>query len=137
MARRKYRPAGTDKATNLSVTPDFLQQRAERSTSKGYAKQKWISFCEALLSDGYRLSIYEARQTFSKYITVHGRGAKPFKVRFSNHRPIAARERAGDCDFFVGVTNLTITTTDQALAAVRSHFAVQTAPAISQQGDSL
>jgi hypothetical protein len=123
--RRNRRPAPADKATNLAVTPDFLKVRAERATSKGYTKQKWIAFCETLLADGYHLTIYEARNTFSKYITVKAKGAKPFKVRFSNHRPIAERERAGDCDFFVGVTNLTVTTTDQALAAVRSHFGVQ------------
>ena len=122
MKRRSNYKLSSDKATNIAVTAPFLEQRAERSTSKGYAKQKWVMFCETLLSEGYKLSIYEARKTFSKYITVKGSGGKPFKVRFSNHRPIAERERAGDCDFFVGVTNLTVTTTDHALAAVRAHF---------------
>lgn len=88
----------------------------------GFPKQKWVKFCEILLSEGYELSLYEARRTVSKYVTVGRKGAKPFKVRFSNHRPIAQREDAGDCDFFVGVTNRTVTTTTQALAAVRAHF---------------
>jgi hypothetical protein len=111
-----------DKATHMVVTPQFLAARAERSTSRGYTKQKWVEFCETLLSEGYSLKIYEARRTVSKYITVSRKGRASFKVRFSNHRPIADREDRGDCDFFVGVTNRTVTTTAQALDAVRAHF---------------
>jgi hypothetical protein len=47
---------------------------------------------------------------------------KQFKVRFSNHKPIHARELRGDCDFFVGHTNLTVTHTAQAIHTVRNHF---------------
>lgn len=120
MTRRAV-PVGYDKATNLPVTLAFLQDRAARSEAKGYTKQKWVSFCEAMLDRGYRLTIYEARKTFSKYITVRGPGGS-FKVRFSNHMPIKSRELQGDCDFFVGWTHTGVRTTEQAIEAVDAFF---------------
>lgn len=87
----------------------------------GYPKAKWIEFSEILLKEDYELYIYEARKTFSKYITVM-KDDKKFKVRFSNHKPIAHRELSNDCDFFVGVTNLKVTNTNMALKAVMEFF---------------
>jgi hypothetical protein len=111
------------KADNMKITKEYLEKRAKFSTNLGYTKQKWIEFCEVLLSEGYSLTLYEAKQTYSKYITVHNKHhTKAFKVRFSNHKPIEAKELAGSCDFFVGVTNLTVTNTNMALDAVRKHF---------------
>jgi hypothetical protein len=112
------------KATNLPVTPAFLDARAQRALAAGYAKQKWISFCERVMGAGLKVSLYEARATVSKYITVSD-GRRQFKVRFSNHRPIKAREADGDCDFFVGVCNSITTTTDQAADAVRQFFGME------------
>lgn len=105
------------KVSNLRITRDFLDKRANDAIQKGYPKAKWIEFCEEMLSSGYDVFLYEARKTFSKYITIH-HGKQRYKVRFSNHRPIPARELKGDCDFFVGVTNLTVTRTHDAIAAV-------------------
>lgn len=118
MQRLKKRPA---KANNAIVTPALLQQRAAWSKQLGHEKQKWVMFCETLLERGYNLTLYEARQTVSKYITVR-KGDKKFKVRFSNHMPILAREANGDCDFFVGRTNLGISNTHNALHAVERYF---------------
>lgn len=115
------------KATNLKLTPEYLKSRADGLAARGYSKPKWIGFCEDVLAAGLQASLYEARRTFSKYVTVtNGRG-KSFKVRFSNHKPIKSREAAGDCDFFVGVTNKTVTRTEQALAATFSHFDIREA----------
>lgn len=113
------------KATNDIVTVDFLEYHQKKAVSQGYQKQRWIFFCEALLAKGYTLELYEARRTVSKYITVKKEGHKPFKVRFSNHKPIFHRELTGDCDFFVGHTNIAITNTDQAFRAVHKHFGGQ------------
>jgi hypothetical protein len=108
------------KAKDLPVTTQFLA--GLWSPDAPFPKQKWVEFCEALLKEGYWLTLYEARQTYSKYITVRKAGHSPFKVRFSNHKPIKSRELSGDCDFFVGVTNLGIANTQMALSAVRKHF---------------
>lgn len=112
------------KATHKKITAGYLQGRAEGCYKKGYPVPKWITFCQTLMSEGYEIVLYEARQTVSKYVTVQ-RGAKRYKVRFSNHKPIERRELAGDCDFFVGVTHHSVTTTEQALVAVRAFFTTQ------------
>ena len=84
------------KITNKYLTFDLLKQK----TSKKYGKAKWIIFAEELLHKGFKISLYEARRTFSKYLTVEKDG-KYFKVRFSNHKPIKERELNNDCNFFV------------------------------------
>lgn len=110
------------KANNASVTMDFLKRRAAACVAAGYTKQKWVEFCEIMLNKGFECTIYEARQTFSKYITVRDSKHHSFKVRFSNHRPIKQREINGDCDFFVGITNLKVTNTAQAVLAALRFF---------------
>lgn len=111
------------KATNIKINKDFLENRAKVVIEKGYKKQKWVEYCEKMMSLGYVLYLYEARKTFSKYITVTQPGChQQFKVRFSNHKPIKYREISGDCNFFVGVTNLGITTTKDAILATIKFF---------------
>lgn len=99
------------------VSKSFLQRRAEMSMELGFSKQKWIVFCEYFMDKGFKISMYEARRTVSKYITIHF-GEQEFKVRFSNHKPIYNREVKGDCDFFVGRTHTGVRTTDDAIRAV-------------------
>lgn len=99
------------------LTFDILQYRI----SQKYGKAKWIEFAEDLLHNGYKVSLYEAKTTFSKYLTIE-KGNKKFKVRFSNHRPNINKELENDCDFFVGVTNFEVHTTKDALNAVRNYF---------------
>lgn len=111
------------KAKNLKITPAILAERAQWSIDNGYQKQKRITFCEEMIARGFTLYLYEAKETWSKYITV-SKGKISFKVRFSNHRPNKQKERAGDCDFFVGVNNGSIATTEQAIEATFKHFGV-------------
>lgn len=101
------------KATNTLITHEYLK----RKTTSKYARQKWIEFCEHLLNDGFELSLYEARQTVSKYITIRHSG-KLFKVRFSNHLPIRHKELAGDCDLFVGKSHTGTINTKTAILEV-------------------
>jgi len=117
MAKKRH---PKDKATNLKVDRMFL--RARQLRAKGFPKAKWIEFCEICLEAGYTVHLYEARKTYSKYITVSLDDIRPFKVRFSNHKPIHSRELNGDCDYFVGHTNLRVTNTDGALAATAKYF---------------
>jgi hypothetical protein len=107
------------KATDLEVTPAFLAARAALHENGGYPKARWIVFCETMLERGFTLTLYEARQTASKYLTVMY-GEKSFKVRYSNHPP--ARERLDDCDFFVGRRPGQTTNTTQAIEAVMRAF---------------
>lgn len=109
------------KADNREVTPEFLIEREKFAKSLGYQKQKWVEFCEVMLKRGYRVTLYEAKQTRSKYLTVH-KEQRRFKVRFSDHAPILRRELAADCDFFVGKTNMVWTTTQQAIDATIRFF---------------
>lgn len=109
------------KAHNEIVTQRLLNERHAWAIRLGYTKQKWVYFCEQLLKYDYELKLYEAQNTVSKYITVK-KGDYFFKVRFSDHKPIQEREINGDCDFFVGRTNLGITTTEDALLAVGKYF---------------
>lgn len=121
----KMKKRKPNKARNATVTPEFLKHRSDRSISAGYKKQQWVSFCEIMLSKGFTCTIYEAKLTFSKYITVKYFD-RQFKVRFSNHKPIAHREENGDCDFFVGYTNKGIQTTGQAVLKVFQYFGCPT-----------
>ncbi len=117
MARKHVR-----KITNEIPTESLLKKRSDILTNAGYSKPKWIEFSETLIAQGYDLSLYEAKQTFSKYITIMKNGSANYKVRFSNHMPIERRELARDCDFFVGKTHTGIRNTAMALVAVAEHF---------------
>ena len=123
---RKHKKAKSRvvKATNLRVDQRFLDQRAAFAAKAGFARQKWIRFCEIMMAYNLVCELYEARQTVSKYITVSN-GLKQFKVRFSNHAPIAYRESRGDCDFFVGHTNQGVTTTNQASRDTLDFFGIK------------
>ena len=105
------------KIKNQKVTRELLDSKI----STRYGKQKWIIFCEKLLAEGYTLTLYEAKKTFSKYITVRKDG-KSFKVRFSNHKPALDKQIKNDSDFYVGYSYSGITTTEDALRAVKKYF---------------
>lgn len=109
------------KARNKKLTIEYLDDRARAAISKGYPVQKWILFCKCMLSKGFDVYLYEARRTFSKYVTIK-RGEKSYKVRFSNHKPIKQREINNDCDFFVGVTHTGVRTTRMAYYSVLEYF---------------
>lgn len=108
----------------ILINSVFLEKRANSCMAKGFSKQKWISFCEVLISKGFSIKIYEARETVSKYITVFKDG-KYFRVRFSNHKPNYTREKNKDCDFFVGVTHTGIRTTEDALKAIGVFYGIK------------
>jgi len=107
------------KITDEPLTEEIIKTRRGPGI---YPECAWMKFSRALLSRGYSLSLYEARQTVSKYITVHGINDDFYTVRFSDHRPNIKRELNRDCDFFVGVTNFSVTNWKQALSAVLKHF---------------
>lgn len=91
---------------------------------------KWYWLCRQLVEDGFKVEVYDAQTTVSKYIFVkkgtsypnNFRSKKTYKIRISNHPPNLQKEEKGDSDFFVGRTNKKITTTAQAYVAVHSFF---------------
>lgn len=121
-SKYKYKPKEfwETRARDLPLTLEYLKTRV----SKEFGKQKWIEFCEILIGEGFSCSLYEAKKTFSKYITVTAdmQPYKYFRVRFSNHKPTKTRENQKDCDFYVGVGNNGTYTTQDALKAVREFF---------------
>lgn len=112
----KYKRAG-----GAQVTMGFVDGIRKAYASKPYPVPKYVLFIENALKHGCHVNLYMAQKTVSKYVTVQC-GNKQYKVRFSNHKPIPYREASGDCDFFVGVTNYAVTTTEQAWAAMMEHF---------------
>lgn len=111
------------KATNQLMTPDYLAERIARTIKGGFDAPKWALFCQFFLAQDFVVELYEARQTFSKYVNLKLKG-KAFKVRFSNHKPIKHRELAGDCDFFVGMTHTGVRTSRDAAKAALAFFGV-------------
>lgn len=109
------------KARNKKLTIEYLDDRANAALSKGYTVQKWILFCKRMIEKGFEVYLYEARKTFSKYVTIK-KGGKSYKVRFSNHKPIKHRELSNDCDFFVGVTHTGVRTTRMAYFSTLDFF---------------
>lgn len=91
---------------------------------KQYSIPKYIQFIERALTCGFKVILYMPKTTRSKYVTVQYKHKK-YKIRWSNHKPIKDLEEQGSCDFFVGVTNLHITTTEQAWEAMLNHFGIQ------------
>lgn len=104
------------KATHWTITKKFLDYKTPKRSD--FKKPKWVEFCEYFINyPGVVLKLYEARQTHSKYITIAYQGQE-FKVRFSDHKPRKSSERKKDCDFFVGVNNQSVTTTEMAIIEV-------------------
>lgn len=99
----------------------YLTSRGDATVKAGYPLPKWISFCREMLDLGLNVKLYEAKSTVSKYVYLK-RGKKEFKVRFSNHKPNKHKEKINDCDFFVGVTNTGVRTTDDAIKEVKRFF---------------
>lgn len=114
------------KATNVKVTEGYLNQRINFLKKNNWPKSKWIFFCEEMMRLGLVVELYEARQTKSKYCTVKSPNGpeKPFKVRFSDHKPNYHREVQQHCDFFVGFTHTGIRNTQGAINAVCKHFGI-------------
>lgn len=109
------------KARNRILTESYLKGREEGCKGAGYSTPKWIVFSRVMLRRGFVVSLYEAKFTVSKYLTVSKDGVY-FRLRFSDHKPIPEKEANGDCDFFVGHTNFGKTNTNDALKAVLLHF---------------
>lgn len=80
-----------------------------------YPTPKYLSFAYTMILKNWKVSIYEAK--VSKYIyCVYD--DLIFKIRFSNHKPTYTRENENDSDFYVGISNLQVSTTEQIIQSL-------------------
>lgn len=75
-----------------------------------YETPKYLLFMKWAIENKYLVKLY--RCGVSKYIFLI-KDNDVIKIRFSNHKPIKWRELEEDCDYYVGISNLQTTTTDQ------------------------
>lgn len=78
-----------------------------------FSTPKYLVFAKKALESKFRIGMYFAEITRSKYIYVRWHEFT-YKIRFSDHAPNRIKEESGDCDFFVGVTNFNVTTSEDA-----------------------
>lgn len=101
----------------MLLTIEYLERLKPAYLKKNFPVPKWIVFSETLLRKGWKVKLYRAIHTYSKYLTITKRDRK-YKIRFSDHRPNLKKEIENDCDFFVGRSNNQIITTEQVLEKI-------------------
>lgn len=82
---------------------DHLKKLKPRYIQNGYPVPKWIKFCETMIKHGWRVKVYQAYKTVSKYIYIR-KGKFEYKVRFSNHMPAEDSDNFERSDFYVGIS---------------------------------
>lgn len=86
---------------------------------KEYATPKYLLFIKNLLEDGWAVKLYTAG--VSKYVFCL-KGDHLYKIRFSNHKPRVDKELEEDCDFYVGVSNLAVNTTEEIEQIIKDNY---------------
>jgi len=99
------------------LTLKYLEILKPVYIEKNYPVPKWIFFSQALIEAGWRVELIRSKSTFSKYIYIH-KGDKNFKIRFSNHKPNKGQQETNDCDFYVGISNGQVITTEMVLKKI-------------------
>jgi hypothetical protein len=101
-----------------NLTQRYLDSQKPSYIKNGYPVPKWIIFSEKMLELGFIVSLHKAKSTYSKYIYLN-KGLKKYKVRFSNHRANRGAELSNDCDFYVGVGNRGVITTEYLIEHIK------------------
>lgn len=81
-----------------------------KNYNKKYPTPKYLLFIKHMIENGWEVKVYVSR--VSKYVFVT-KGEEIYKIRFSNHKPIYQKEQESDCDFYVGISHMQVSTTDQ------------------------
>jgi len=89
----------TDRAVNRVVTKEFLDKRVGIAK---FGRSVWVRYCDFMLARGYKVELYEPKETVSKYVTVFGNFDLTYKVRFSTHPPSSRRMLESDVKMVVG-----------------------------------
>ena len=116
-----FLPAKYRKYGGAKIDLDMIEIIEDRYDGAGFSSPKYLQYIKMALEKNYKVSLYDAQTTVSKYVTVK-KGKRTFKVRFSNHKPNKTKELNNECDFFVGITHLGITNTDNAWEATKKFF---------------
>lgn len=104
------------------VTPELIARKVTPEYLDRWGKPKWAQFCETLLEEGFRVFLYMARRTNSKYVYVSKASGVWLKIRFSDHKANLNQEKGSDSDYYVGRGNFGAITTGQVLQEVRNYF---------------
>ena len=100
------------------ITKQYLNNFIPTYHKKGYPTPKWIQFCIAMIDLGWSVKLYRAKTTYSKYVYIIKRN-KSLKIRFSNHRASFNKEMSSDSDYYVGVGNNGIITTEELIEIIK------------------
>lgn len=84
-----------------------------------YPTPKYLTFIRNMLEDGWAVKLYTSG--VSKYVFCL-KGEHLYKVRFSNHKPRVDKELEEDCDFYVGISNLAVNTTEEIEKILKQNF---------------
>ena len=83
---------------------------------KPYAPAKYLIFIKTMIENGWMVKLYVANKV-SKYVFI-SKGDEVYKIRFSNHKPLLNKEAEDDCDFYVGISNMQVSTTEQIIKKI-------------------
>lgn len=103
------------------ISKEYLDSLKPAYKKGGWPVPKWIVFCEKMIDAGWKVSLYRAKTTVSKYIYIH-KEKNVLKIRFSNHRANVFKELNGDCDFYVGIGNNGVITTEQLIDLLNKKY---------------
>jgi hypothetical protein len=101
------------------ITREKILDMLPRYHNAGYSTPKWLQFCSAMLEYGFTVHYYDAKTTVSKYVyVINEKNGEQVKVRFSNHKPNWRQEENNDSDFYVGISNKGVITTEKVIPQV-------------------
>ena len=103
---------------NLHLAKKFSLGKTEGMITnypKQYSTPKYLIFIREMIKSGYTVKVYKAG--VSKYVFII-KGDEIYKIRFSNHKPLYMKEIENDCDFYVGVSNTSVHTTEQIMTKI-------------------
>lgn len=99
---------------NIHLAKELTIQKINKMIKnypENYPTPKYLIFAKTMYHNGWKVKIYVANKV-SKYIFII-KGDEIFKIRFSNHKPLYGREMENDCDYYVGISNRQVSTTEE------------------------
>lgn len=109
--------------TNFHVAKEINGFRCDRLIEQyppQFKTPKYLVFIREMLREGWEVKIYEVDR--SKYVFIT-KDDFIFKIRFSNHKPIYQRQKANDCDFYVGISHKQTFTIEQVITKIKEIYA--------------